>query len=155
MFKVCITGTTSGVGKTLHDHFVSKGYNVVGLNKGSDIIGEALGCDLFINNAYGNGMQIDLFNHLYASVKKMIVVGSIAADYPDRKLVVYSMHKKQLKERVLDVANSTTVGRADILLLQLTGDSYNDADLVTRTVDFWLDNPKITCVSFVPGEPNG
>jgi hypothetical protein len=115
----------------------------------------AIGCDIYINNAYSNGMQIDLFNELYFRVKKMIVIGSIAADCPDPTMPLYSQHKKELKDRVLTVANSVEPNKADILLLQLTGDSYNDSVLIKRTIDFWLDNPKITCVSFIPGEPNG
>jgi len=68
-------------------------------------------------------------------------------------MIGYSKHKKELKERVLEVANSS-VNKADILLLQLTGDSYNDYNLIIRTIDFWLEYPKITCVSFIPGKPN-
>jgi NAD(P)-dependent dehydrogenase (short-subunit alcohol dehydrogenase family) len=152
--KVCITGTTRGLGKKLSEHFEKKGYTVVGLNREDDIVKNAIGCHLFVNNTYGNGMQIDLFNQLFASVEKMIVMGSIAAIYPDPEMPVYSQHKRELKERVLDVATSPGLEIADILLLELTGKSYNDTELVTRTIDFWLENPNITSVSFVPGEPN-
>ena len=63
----------------------------------------------------------------------------------------YSQHKKELKERVLEVANT---GKYNILLLELTGQSYNNPTLVTDTIDFWLKHPTITSMSFVPGEPN-
>ena len=151
--KVCITGTTRGIGKTLAEHFKQLEWEVVELNRGDEIINSAVGCDLLINNAYINGHQIDIFNQLYASVAKMVVMGSIASDYPDPNMPAYSQHKKELKERVLEVANSS-VKKADILLLQLTGDSYNDSKLITSTIDFWLANPKITLVSFIPGKPN-
>jgi hypothetical protein len=151
--KVVITGTTRGLGKSLANHFNNLGCEVLEINRGDVIVESAHGCDLFINNAYINGYQVDIFNQLYASVAKMIVMGSIAADYPDPDMLAYSEHKRVLKERVLEVANSS-VKKADILLLELTGDSYNDAELVIRTIDFWLENSKITCVSFIPGEPN-
>jgi nucleoside-diphosphate-sugar epimerase len=153
MLKVCITGTTRGLGKTLTEYFNYKGHEVIELNRGDDMIAPALGCDLYINNAYDAGLQIDLFNQLYNGVKKMIVMGSIASENTEPDPSTYSDHKRELKERVLYIANSEEE-KADILLLQLTGNSYNDSDLVIRTIDFWLDNPKITCVSFVPGEPN-
>jgi len=151
--KVCITGTTRGIGNVLSKHFKKSGWQVIELNRGDEIIKSGVGCDLFINNAYINGHQIDIFNQLYASVAKMVVMGSIASDYPDPNMLDYSKHKKELKERVLEVANSS-VNKADILLLQLTGDSYNDYNLIIRTIDFWLEYPKITCVSFIPGKPN-
>ena len=151
--KVCITGTTRGIGKVLSQHFNQQGWEVVEFNRGDEVIKRSIGCDLFINNSYFDGHQIDIFNELYSSVGKMIVMGSIASDYPDPSMLEYSQHKKELKDRVLEIANSSMI-KADILLLQLTGESYNDNELIIRTIDFWLDNPKITCISFVPGIPN-
>jgi NADP-dependent 3-hydroxy acid dehydrogenase YdfG len=154
MSKVCITGTTRGIGKALAEHFKKLGWEVIELNRGDENIKPAIGCDLYINNAYGNGMQIDIFDQLCANVAKMVVIGSIASDYPDPGMLTYSQHKKELKDRVLEIANSSD-NKTDILLLQLTGESYNDSNLITRTIDFWIDNPKITCISFVPGKKNG
>lgn len=153
MPKVCITGTTRGIGKSLAEHFKKLEWEVIELNRGDAIIESAVGCDLFINNAYMNGHQIDIFNQLYASVAKMVVMGSIASDYPDPEMLGYSQHKLELKERVMEVANSSAK-KADILLLQLTGESYNDPGLIARTIDLWLEYPTITCMSFKPGEPN-
>ena len=151
MSKVCITGTTRGIGRALAEHFKKSEWEVIELNRGDEIVDSAVGCDLFINNAYLNGDQIDIFNQLYASVAKMVVMGSIAADYPDPDMPVYSQHKRELKQHVMDIANT---GKYKILLLELTGESYNDPDLIIRTIEFWLGTPKITCVSFVPGEKN-
>jgi NADP-dependent 3-hydroxy acid dehydrogenase YdfG len=151
--KVCITGTTRGIGQAIAEHFKQLEWEVVELNRGDAIIESGIGCDLFINNAYINGHQIDIFNQLYASVAKMVVIGSIASDYPDPEMPAYSQHKRELKERVLEVANSSAK-KADILLLQLTGESYNDPQLITRTIDFWLEYPKVNCIAFKPGTPN-
>lgn len=152
--KIAITGTTRGLGKSLAEHFKNKGCHVIELNRHDSKIEPAIGCDVYINNTYGNGLQIELFNELLTKVKKMIVMGSIASDYPDPNMPVYSQHKKELKERVLEVVKSKETNRADILLLQLTGASYNDTDLIKRTIDFWIDNPQITLISFIPGESN-
>ncbi len=152
--KVCITGTTRGIGKVLAEYFKKTGCKVIELNRGDAIIESSIGCDLFINNSYINGHQIDIFNQLYTKVGKIIVMGSIASDHPDPLMPVYSQHKKELKDRVLQVANSTEPNKADILLLQLTGESYNDSNLIIRTIDFWLDYPKVTSISFTPGKPN-
>lgn len=151
MFKVCITGTTRGLGKALKEYFTRKGYFVVGLNRGDDIVTAAVGCDLFINNAYDGSLQLDLFNELYTRIKNIVIMGSVAADYPDDNMPEYSQHKKELKQRVLEVANT---GVSKILLLELTGASYNDPQSIGRTIDFWLDNPTVTSISFVHGEPN-
>ena len=153
--KIAITGTTRGLGKALADHFKNKGCHVIELNRQDEKIESATGCDVFINNAYGEGLQIELFDKLLTKVKKMIVMGSIASDYPDPKMPVYSQHKKELKQQVLDAIKSKQTNTADILLLQLTGASYNNTRLITKTIDFWLDNPTITLISFTPGEPNG
>lgn len=152
MFKVCITGTTRGLGKFLKEYFTKKGYFVVGLNRGDDIVTSAIGCNLFINNAYDGKMQIELFDALHTKIKNMVVMGSVAADYPDPSMPEYSQNKKELKQRVLEVANT---GNTNILLLELTGASYNDAETIGKAIDFWLNNPIVNCMSFVHGEPNG
>jgi NAD(P)-dependent dehydrogenase (short-subunit alcohol dehydrogenase family) len=149
--KCVITGHTRGIGLSFYKHFAAKGWNVIGFNTttGLDrVVAEAQGCDLFINNAYANGLQTSLFNQLHASVKKMIVCGSIAARYPDSKMPAYSHHKKELEDRVIDVANTRRAGQADILLLQLTSTSYADDSRVLKFIDFWLDNTGIINVGF-------
>jgi len=74
------------------------------LNRGDDIVTSAVGCNLFINNAYGGKLQIDLFNELHSRIKNIVVMGSVAADYPDPSMPEYSQNKKELKQRVLEVA---------------------------------------------------
>lgn len=152
--KICITGTTRGLGKILFDYYSNNGHEVVGLNRCDEKINSAVGCDLYINNSYADGYQIDIFNELYTKVKKMVVMGSIASDYPDPDMPIYSKHKAELKNRVLEVVNNIEI-KADILLLQLTGESYNTPDLIINTINFWLENSKITSISFIPGKKNG
>lgn len=147
MFKVGITGTTRGLGKSLHDYFVNKGCHVISFNRESDIINDAVGCDLFINNAYG--IQIDLLNHLYASVGKMVVMGSIVTDFPDVEMPEYTQQKTKLEERVLELKNP------NIVLLKLSSTAYNDAQVVINAIEYWLENPLVNVISFrATGDPN-
>jgi NAD(P)-dependent dehydrogenase (short-subunit alcohol dehydrogenase family) len=149
--KCCITGHTRGIGKAFYDHFTANGWEVVGFDRSvsiSAIVNQSVGCDLFINNAYANGAQLSLFNQLYARVGKIIVCGSVASDRPDPSLLEYSLHKKQLQERVMDIATDRNTNNADILLLKLTSSSYQDHKTILDTVDFWLENPTITVIGF-------
>lgn len=145
--KVGITGTTRGLGKALHDHFVNKDCHVIAFNRGSDIVNNAVGCDLFINNTYG--MQLELLNQLYASVGKMIVMGSIVTDYPDVEMPDYTQQKTYLEERILEL------NRDNILLLKLSSTAYNDSQVVINAIGYWLANPLVNVISFrATGGPN-
>lgn len=152
MPKVAITGNTRGIGLQFHNHFVARGWEVIGYNRQTgfqNVVKESIGCDLFINNAYADGVQINFLNQLYNSVDKMIVCGSVAAFYSDPKLPVYSYHKKELADRVKDLAKS------NILMLHLSARGYNNPSMVLKIVDLWLENSTITEVMFDPnGEPN-
>jgi hypothetical protein len=146
MLKVGITGTTRGLGQALHDHFVNQGCEVIVFNRGSDM-NTAVGCDLFINNTYG--IQMDILNQLYASVGKMIVMGSIVTDFPDVEMPDYTAQKTKLEERVLEL------NLPNILLLKLSSTAYNDSQVVINAVDYWLANPLVNVISFrATGEPN-
>lgn len=146
MLKVGITGTTRGLGKALHDHFVSKGYQVLAFNRESDI-SQAVGCDLLINNTYG--IQMDILNQLYASVGKMIIMGSIVTDFPDVEMPGYTEQKTKLEERVLEL------NLPNILLLKLSSTAYNDSQIVINAIEYWLANPLVNVISFrAIGAPN-
>ena len=146
MLKVGITGTTRGLGRALHDHFVNQGHHVIAFNRGSDI-SDAVGCDLFNNNTYG--IQIDILNQLYASVGKMIIMGSIVTDFPDVEMPDYTYEKTKLEERVLELNLS------NILLLKLSSTAYNDSQVVIDAIEYWLANPLVNIISFrATGVPN-
>jgi NADP-dependent 3-hydroxy acid dehydrogenase YdfG len=144
--KIGITGTTRGLGKALHDHFVNKGHQVLVLNRGADV-SQAVGCDLFINNTYG--IQMDILNQLYASVGKMIIMGSIVTDFPDVEMPDYTAQKTKLEERVLEL------NLPNILLLKLSSTAYNDSQIVINAIEYWLANPLVNVISFrATGAPN-
>jgi hypothetical protein len=146
MLKVGITGTTRGLGKALYDHFVNQGHHVVAFNRGTDI-SDAVGCDLLINNTYG--IQMDILNQLYASVGKMVVMGSIVTDFPDVEMPDYTVQKTRLEERVLDL------NLPNILLLKLSSTAYNDSQIIINAIEYWLANPLVNVISFrATGAPN-
>jgi hypothetical protein len=146
MLKIVITGTTRGLGQALHDYFVNKGHHVTAFNRDSDM-SAAIGCDLFINNAYG--IQMSILNQLYASVGKMIVMGSIVTDFPDVEMPDYTYEKTKLEERVLEL------NLPNILLLKLSSTAYNDSQIVINAIEYWLANPLVNVISFrATGAPN-
>lgn len=153
MPKVVITGNTRGIGLDFHNHFNKKGWEVIGFNRETgldEVVEKSQGCDLFINNAYADGKQIDFLNQLYDKVGQMIVCGSVVAFYPDYKLPLYSDHKRQLLERF------RIINKPSILMLHLSAKGYNDPETLLKIVDLWLEHPHITEVGFDPtGEPNG
>ena len=153
--KCCITGHTRGLGKAINDYLVVQGWTVIGFNSSTSldrIVEISNNCDLFINNAYGDGIQIELLNQLYNSVGKMIVCGSVVTDFPDPQLPVYTHHKKELEQRFLEVADTAN---SQMLLLKLSSDAYNNPQLVLRSIKFWLETPQIKVITYVAKEePN-
>ena len=153
MPKVVITGHTSGIGLDFARHFSDKGWTVVGFDRTTgfeNVVNEVIDSDLFINNSYANGAQINFLNTLHDRVPKMIICGSVAAYYPDPALPEYSEHKKELLDRFRELNNP------DILMLNLSAKGYNDVEALLKIIDLWLAHPVINEVSFDPtGEPNG
>ena len=153
MPKVVITGHTSGIGLDFAKHFSDKGWTVVGFNRETgfdNVVSEASKSDLFINNSYADGAQLNFLNALHNQVSKMIICGSVAAYYPDPTLPEYSEHKKELLTRFRELNNP------NILMLNLSAKGYNDVTALLKIIDLWLTHPVITEVSFDPtGEPNG
>jgi len=154
MPKAIITGHTRGIGSIFAYHLISNGWDVIGFNTTTgldNVVETAQGCDLFINNAYANGRQLEFLNELYSSVDKMIVCGSMAAFYKDHRLPEYSDHKNKLAATVTELQNKG----AKILMLHLSASGYNNPDALLKIMDLWLEYPHITAVSFdATGEPN-
>lgn len=164
--KCIVTGHTSGVGKSIYEHFQSKGYEVIGLSRSNgydisvdqDKIAEiSQGCDIFVNNAYSGESQLDLLNKLHDKVKNMIVVGSVAGDYA-KIWKEYGANKEHLEERAKKLA--LNLDNANIFHLKLAFcenaswppnlESKYKATFteINECVDFWLKNPKIFSIEF-------
>ena len=156
--KVYVTGHTRGLGKELHNWFSDKGYEVQGFshtngynleNDFDDILKTISKDSLFINNAYANGIQEKFIHALHNKVSKMIVMGSIAARFPDIELLEYSNNKKKVEEAFYKYA-SHAVKDTDTryLMLDLTSSSYKNLEMIKNTITFWLDNPGVLQVGY-------
>src|SRR6056300_1469386 len=146
MMKVCVTGGTRGLGKTIAAFFRIKNYDVKIFDRSHNvktIIDESIGCDIFVNNSYGDGMQLELLDTLHNKVGKMIVCGSIAADNADPRMPEYSDNKKKLQEKFYFLTQEKNKKIADMLLLKLTSSSYSNNKLIRDSIDFWLDHPEV------------
>ena len=58
--KCIVTGHTSGIGKIIYEHFLSKGWEVIGMSRSNGynivsnqerVINDSIGCDIFVNCA--------------------------------------------------------------------------------------------------------
>lgn len=150
--KVRITGHTRGLGNALYNHYIDQGHDVIGFdskNTIDEIIEVSKGCDLFINNAYGDGpLQIELLNSLYKEVKQMIVMGSIATIFADPDEPYYTLIKTDLETAFMQLAVDPKAPQAQMLLLRLTSSSYKDTDAIIKSIAFWHENPTVISLTF-------
>lgn len=164
--KCVVTGHTSGIGKSIYEHFLFKGWEVHGMSRSNgydivdnqdDIIKEAEDCDIFVNCAYSGPAQLQLLNRLYNKVKNIIVVGSVAADYA-KVWKDYGLHKFDLQQRCKELAEQES--NTNIFYLKLAfcenanwpifiDDKYKASfEEILKIVDLWLEVPKIYSVEF-------
>jgi hypothetical protein len=110
--KIAITGHTSGIGKVLFDYFVSytpmgfsrsNGYNINHVEDRKKIVNQCMDGDVFINNAYSDGTnsQLYLLQEIYrawaAKDKLIINISSRITDFvllPSSPERLYQTHKK-------------------------------------------------------------
>jgi len=167
--KCFVTGHTSGVGKAIYDHFISKGWDVAGMSRsnGYDIVTdqdkielEVSGCDLFVNCAYSGQGQLELLNRLHDKVKNIIVVGSVASEWAD-VWKPYGLDKLELEKRCREISVIDDPGLAKIFYLKLSfcenaqwplnlDDRYKTTfNEINEVIDIWLKIPRIYSVEFV------
>lgn len=108
--KISITGHTNGIGLGLYNHFddcigfsKSNGYDISNESDRNKIVEESLDSDVFINNAYCEDFQTNMFLEIYNKWRyedKLIiniVSGLVYSDLDDD----YSKNKKHLYESSL------------------------------------------------------
>ena len=157
--RVAITGHTGGLGLAFFNYFTSRGDEVIGLSRSNgyalpgniETVAEiAASCDLFINNAYSGISQVTLLSMLQS--KTMIISsGSMAADYPKKEFLDYSIAKKALEMEHKRLKKNSPY---PMLLLKmgflenwLEYDSIPYSQIV-NAVDFWLNNPRASIIEF-------
>jgi short-subunit dehydrogenase len=153
--KVYILGKSRGLGHELSQLFEKDGYQVVGFDRSngfdiehswSDIISSIEDNSLIILNAYANGSQKQILENLVSKKSKIVVMGSIASKYPDPSMPTYSNHKMELDKYFMKVAIEKK--ESDLLMLNLTGKSYQNSKLIYESIKFWLLNTDIIEFSY-------
>lgn len=166
--KCIVTGHTSGIGKAIYEHFLTKGYDVYGMSRSNGyniiddqekVIDESIGCDIFVNCAYQGSGQLELLNALHNKVKNMIVIGSVGADWA-KIWKDYGTHKFNLQQRCKEIALEDNPDFANIFYLKLAFcenanwpifvDPKYKASFteLLEIIDMWLKIPKIFSVEF-------
>ena len=149
--KVVVLGGSKGLGQLLSAYFKLKNSDITEFGKSSsfdEVVDVAKTCDVFICNAYADGRQLNYIETLKDYNIKIIVSGSIAADSPDPNMPVYSLDKKNLRERVIELSQSRNTCKASILLLTLTGTAVKEYQTIHNTLDYWLENDTINEIRF-------
>jgi hypothetical protein len=167
--KCVVTGHTSGIGKIIYDHFLSKGWEVIGMSRSNGynivtdqkrVIDDSVGCDIFVNCAYDGTAQLELLDALHDKVKNIIVIGSVAADWA-KIWKDYGSNKYNLQERCKEIALEDNPKFANIFYLKLAfcensswpifvDEKYKASfKEILQIVDTWIAIPKIFSVEFI------
>jgi len=165
--KCIVTGHTNGIGKSIYNHFISKGFEVKGMSRSNGydinndfdkIIDQANQCDIFVNCACSKNGQLNLLNSLYTQVGNMIVLGSVSADYS--RLDIEYENKLQLENQCKKLSKNSDKNVCNILYLKLsfcenaTLPIKVDSKYITTfseindVIDLWLKIPKIFSIEF-------
>lgn len=153
--KIYIFGKSRGLGYELGQLFEQDGHQVIGFDRttGFDIeqhwVDAVSGIEddsLIILNAYANGCQKQILESLVNKKNKIVVMGSIASKYPDPTMPTYSNHKIELAKYFMNTAIEKK--ESDLLMLSLTGKSYQNSKLIYESIKFWLLNTDIIEFSY-------
>lgn len=153
--KVHILGKSRGLGYELSQWFTLDGFEVIGFDRSNSVdiehdwqsILDTIEDDsLIILNAYANGSQLAILEKLISRKNKIIVMGSIASRYPDAAMPEYSKKKLELENYFMKQAIKTK--NSNLLMLNLTGKTYQDSKLIYDSIKFWLLNTDIIAISY-------
>ena len=144
--KFYIVGSNSGLGLHLRREFncvnFDRPYDIA---KDMDIIVDKIESDsVVILNAHADGNQIKYVEALKDRCR-LVVCGSIASTFKDYSMPMYSQQKQRLEEYVLE---QSLHNKLPMLYLRLTSSSYQNYELISNTIRFWLDNPDFTFAGY-------
>lgn len=161
--KIAITGHTSGIGKALFGYFVastpigfskSNGYNINHIEDRKKIVNQSMDCDIFINNAYSNGTNSQLYllqemHNAWQDQDKLIInISSRITDFvlpPSSPERLYQTHKKDQDTFCLGKIRNPQIfnlklGMIDTPRVILYNHNKLAVEEVVRIVSFVLDN---------------
>ena len=122
--KFAITGHTSGIGKAIVELCQTKGYQWMGFSRGTGydiekaedcgrIVNESYDCDVFINNAYHEYVQVDLLYIVWVrwknQRKQIVCISSVAGDIRYHAATPYSVHKAALDHACEQLQSASTI----------------------------------------------
>src|SRR5210317_1203137 len=144
--KFYIVGSNSGLGLHLRREFNCKNFDrPYDLVKDMDNIVNKIKSDsVVILNAHADGKQIKYVEALKDRCR-LVVCGSIASTFKDYNMPMYSQQKQRLEEYVLE---QSLHSKMPMLYLRLTSSSYQNYELISNTIRFWLDNPDFTFAGY-------
>jgi len=161
--KIAITGHTSGIGKALFDYFVlyspigfsrSNGHDINHVQNREKIVNQCMDCDLFINNAYSDGVNSQLYllqemHSAWTGKDKLIInISSRITDFvlpPSSPEQLYQNHKKDQDTFCLGKIRSPQIvnlklGMVDTPRVSMYHrNKLTDEDIV-RIISFVLEN---------------
>jgi hypothetical protein len=144
--KFYILGSNSGLGLHLRKEFNCENFDrPYDLVKDMDNIVNKIKSDsVVILNAHADGKQIKYVEALKDRCR-LVVCGSIASTFKDYNMPMYSQQKQRLEEYVLE---QSLHSKMPMLYLRLTSSSYQNYELISNTIRFWLDNPDFTFAGY-------
>lgn len=172
--KIAITGFSSGIGKALYDHFSkeghtcigfsrSNGYNIADTTSRNKIIEQSKDCDIFVNNAYSNFDDSQLFmlqsvyNDWLGKDRIIINISSRITDWPvninEAPVEYYETKLKQdkfcLGKKSFPQILNLKVGMTDTPRVKSFKRNKMNADDVIDVVQFALNSKlRITSITF-------
>lgn len=167
--KIAVTGHTSGLGKKIYEHYKNQNHEVLGISKstGYDIIIDhdkilesVKGFDIFFNNVHIDNCQEKLLELLVNNVNKIIVTGSAMHLFRNIATYPYLEDKFKLSEKCkmlnVDPKVTSKILHLNISFLpnienqsnRLNSDNYIEYSEILKSIDFWIENPYITDITF-------
>jgi hypothetical protein len=162
MTKCVVTGHTSGIGKAIYNRFENLGFEMIGVSRRTEYDIEenydtflelARSCDIVINNAYCNDIQLRILNDLNGIVPNIITLGSIAGYYYQQATA-----KKQYcynKQQLIETTKKLSLTSSSNLLLINVGLTENSSPTpcctftdIADVCEFWIKMPRFNLVDF-------
>lgn len=160
--KISITGHTSGLGRSLYDHWISLGHDVTGYSRENNYnlendvekMSQDRSFDIFVNNAYYNFKQVDLLYSLYEKNKNrnciILNIGSASSDGNVDRIKPYAIEKLALEKACLQLQFNSThckilllkPGRMKTKMVEHINDRKLELQSVINTIDWILDQPR-------------
>lgn len=164
--KVVITGHSRGIGKGIYEYFVKNNYEVIGFSKSNgydisdenirnEIILECLDSNIFVNNAYNNHDESQLFllkgvSEIWKESKNIIINISSRNDKLDN---TYGIQKRKLNDFCSKIKSphilNMKIGYVDTERVKNIKQNKMEVNEVVKILDYCLtSNVKIEEIKF-------